>query len=157
MFLISLGRELIESHVAAREAAPSAAAVPETSDTYPGTTVRPEHLRRLIDDCFLYLSAEQRGEIFDALHAALLDPKNAAVRASMIEYFAQRALAVRAVQIRLAQLSTREKEALAAEFGKEVGSLPPEEQAKFGELLRKSLLPVPQDLNQLLLAAFDAR
>jgi hypothetical protein len=156
MFLIGMARELIESH-AARAPAPPAASVPETSDAYPGTVVRPGHLRRLIDECFLYLSAKQRGEIFDALHGALLDPKNAAVRGAMIEYFAHKALAVRAVQIRLAQLSTPEKEALAAEFGREVAALPPEEQAKFGELLRKSLLPVPQDLNQLLLAAFDAR
>ncbi len=36
-------------------------------------------------------------------------------------------------------------------------SLPAEDVAQLGSLLRNGLLPVPSDLNQLLLAAFDAR
>ena len=156
MFLFSMARELIENH-AARAPAANAAPMPDLSRVYPGTTVEPDHLRRLIDDSFLYLSDRQRAEIFDSLHAALSDPKNAAVRAPMIEYFASKALAVRAAQIRLSQLSWREKELLAAEFRKEIASLSAEEQAELGEVLRQGLLPVPSDLNQLLLAAFDAR
>ena len=35
-------------------------------------------------------------------------------------------------------------------------SLPAEEQTQLGELLRNHLLPIPGDLNQMLLAAFDA-
>ena len=99
----------------------------------------------------------QRREIFESLHAALADPKNAAVRAPMIEYFATRALTVREAQRRLSQLSTREKERLAGEFGREIASLSAAEQAQLGELLRKGLLPVPSDLNQLLLTAFESR
>ena len=75
----------------------------------------------------------------------------------MIEYFATKALTVRAAQIRLSQMSWREKELLAGEFKKEIGSLSAEDQTELGELLRSGLLPVPNDLNQLLLAAFDAR
>lgn len=156
MFLLSVAREMIEAH-ASRAAAPPAVPMPDMARVYPGTTVEPDHLRRLIDDSFLYLSGEQRREIFDALHAALSNPKNAAVRGAMIEYFAQKALTVRAAQIRLSQLSWREKELLAGEFRKEVAALSAEEQIQLGELLRQGLLPVPSDLNQLLLAAFDAR
>jgi len=157
MFLLGVARQMVESHVARSRAAPAPELVPETSRAYPGTSVEPEHLRRLIDDSFLYLSDGQRREIFDSLHRALSDPKNAAVRGAMIEYFATKALTVRAAQIRLSQMSWREKELLAGEFKKEIGSLSAEDQTELGELLRSGLLPVPNDLNQLLLAAFDAR
>ena len=50
-----------------------------------------------------------------------------------------------------------DKERMAAEFRKEISSLSDEDQTQLGELLRSGLLPVPSDLNQLLLAAFDAR
>lgn len=156
MFLLGMAREMIEAH-ASRAAVRSDAPMPDMARVYPGTAVEPDHLRRLIDDSFLYLSGEQRREIFDALHAALSNPKNAAVRGAMIEYFAQKALTVRAAQIRLSQLSWREKELLAAEFRKEIAPLSDEEKTHLGELLRQGLLPVPSDLNQLLLAAFDAR
>ncbi len=155
MFLLSVAREMVQAHAARTRAAP--AVVPDTSRDYPGTGVEPEHLRRLIDDSFIYLSDAQRKEIFDSLHEALMDPKNAAVRGTMIQYFAEKALTVRAAQLKLAQLSWRDKERLAAEFKKEISGLSDEDQTQLGELLRSGLLPVPSDLNQLLLAAFDAR
>ena len=123
---------------------------------YPGTLVEPDHLQRLINDSFHYLSDVQRKEIFDSLNEALADPKNAAMRGSMIDYFADKALTVRAAQLRLAELSWREKERLAADFGKELATLSADDKAQLGLLLRGGLLPVPTDLNQLLLAAFDA-
>jgi hypothetical protein len=156
MFVMSVARELIESQAARARAEPAAAA-PELPRVYPGTMVEPEHLRQLIDESFTYLSDGQRREIFESLNAALLEPKNAPMRASMIDYFADRAHAVRAAQLRLARLSRREKEQLAGEFRKELAAMPAEEQARVGELLRRGLLPVPGDLNQLLLAAFEER
>lgn len=157
MFLLSAARELVQAHAARVRAAPAPAVVPDTSRDYPGTGVEPEHLRRLIDDSFIYLSEAQRKEIFDSLHEALMDPRNAAVRGTMIQYFAEKALTVRAAQLKLAQLSARDKERLAAEFKKEIAGLSDEDQTQLGRLLRSGLLPVPSDLNQLLLAAFDAR
>lgn len=149
MFLLSAAREMIFK--AAREHA--AAEPPATVATYPGTVVQPADLKRLIDESFTYLSQGQRQEIFDSLHAALMDPKNAAVRASMIEYFAQRAIAVREAQDRLTKLSQQEKALLAADFRKQVAALPDEEAAQIVDLLRRNLLPVPSDLNEMLLAA----
>ena len=75
----------------------------------------------------------------------------------MIEYFADKALTIRAAQLQLAKLSWPEKERLASEFKSEVVTLSAEDQAQLGQLLRSGMLPVPSDLNQLLLAAFDAR
>ena len=158
MFLLSVAREMVEAHAARTRAAPAAPElVPDMERVYPGTAVEPEHLRRLIDDSFLYLDADQRKEIFGSMHEALSNPKNAAVRGAMLNYFAERALAVRAAQLQLSQLSARDKERLAAEFRKEISSLSDEDQTQLGELLRSGLLPVPSDLNQMLLATFDAR
>lgn len=157
MFLIGIAKEMVASQSSAPRPAAPAAPMPDFSKVYPGTQVEPETLRRLIDDSFLYLSDRQRGEIFDALNAALLDPRNAAVRGSMIEYFAEKALTVRAAQLKLAQLSWRDKERLAAEFKTDVATLKEEDQAQLEKLLRSGLLPVPSDLNQLLLAAFEDR
>jgi hypothetical protein len=157
MLLISLARQLAEAQSAKPRAAPTPEFIPDMSRVYPGTSVEPQHLKQLIDDSFVYLTASQRQEIFDSLNAALLDPKNAAVRGTMIEYFADKALTIRAAQQQLAKLPWSEKERLASEFKTEVASLSAEEQAQLGELLRKNMLPVPSDLNQLLLAAFEAR
>ena len=155
MLLIGVARDRIVAKAVETASNPEPQAGPEALSVYPGTTVQPDQLRRLIDDSFMYLSDRQRAEIFDTLHAELLKPKNAAVRAAMIEYFAEKALAVRVAQLRLARLSSGEKQRLADEFGREVAALPEREQRELGEVLRQGLLPVPYDLGQLLLAALE--
>lgn len=152
MFLLGFARNLLESH-AMRPRAPEAP--PPVPDTYPGTTVEPALLQRLIDDCFLYLSERQRREIFASLHESLMNPKNAAMRAPMIEYFATRALSVRAMQLRLAQLTDRDKRVLVNEFSKETQGLADDERTQLAGLLRDGLLPVPSDLGAMLLASLD--
>ena len=159
MFLLGIARQMVEAHAARSMsgAAPAPEVLRELPEVYPGTSVEPADLKRLIDDSFLYLSDAQRREIFDSMHAALLDPKNAAVRGAMLEYFADRAMTVRAAQLKLSQMSWSEKQRLAGEFKEELVSLSPEDRAELGKLLHSGLLPVPNDVNQLLLAAFDAR
>jgi hypothetical protein len=156
MLLLGVARDMIESHASKRDI-PAPAYVPDLAKVYQGTTVEPDHLRRLIDDSFPYLSDAQRKEIFASLNEALADPKNAAMRATLIQYFIERALTVRAAQMKLAEMSWREKQQLAGEFRKEIATLSDEDRAQLGELLRSGMLPVPTDLNQLLLAAFEAR
>ncbi|MDW8468485.1 MAG: hypothetical protein RML56_05200 [Burkholderiales bacterium] len=154
MLLFGIAREMVISHALQQPSrAPREASAPV--DVYPGTTVTPAQLRRLIDECFGYLSQAQREEIFAALHAAILEPRHAAIRASLIGYFAERALAVRALGERLAQLSAREKERIVEEFRAELGAMPAERRSELGEALRKRLLPVPEDLGQMLLAALE--
>lgn len=156
MLLLTIAREALFSaardYLASRESTP--APLPQT---YPGTTVEPAHVRRLVDEGFGYLTTAQRDEVFEAFHRHLMDPKNAAVRGPMIEYFAERAVAMRFAQERLARLSHAEKTALAADFRKEVAALPPEEAAQLATLLRKNVLPVPGDLNDMLLAVLSER
>ena len=149
MLLLGIAREMVFNAVRERLMAPSDPEPPPS--LYPGTTVEPAQLRKLIDDGFSYLSRGQREEVFDSLHASLMDPKNAGVRASMIEYFAERAMAMRAAQDRLASLSGSEKSRLADEFRQQVAELSPEETAQLAALLRRQVLPVPRDLNDMLL------
>jgi hypothetical protein len=156
MLLMSIARNMVTSHAQKPDSEKRLEVeVLEPSKFYPGTMVEPDHVRRLIDDSFLYLTDRQRQEIFDSLNAELMSPKNAAVRGAMLEYFIDRALVLRAAQLRLAQMSWSEKERMAREFKSELAALPPDDQAQIGELLRKRMLPVPGDLNQLLLATFD--
>ena len=155
MFLLSAAREVISA--AARAKRTPALPTPAVTTRYPGTAVEPEDIRRLIDECFTYLSDAQRGEIFDSLHAQLMNPKNAAVRGSMIEYFASRAAAVREAQLRLAKLSGPDRDRLVTEFKVAVAAMTPEDAGALATLLRQGVLPVPGDLNDQLLAAIDAR
>lgn len=157
MFLIGVARDIVTNHAASRNRPRPPDPMPDFGKVYPGTSVEPEHLRRLIDDSFLYLAPAQRAEIFEALHAHLLDPRNAAVRGTMIQYFAERALAVRAAQLQLQKMPWSDKQRMADEFRVEIATLGEEEQAQLRGLLREGLLPVPGDLNGLLLAAFEAK
>jgi hypothetical protein len=161
MFVFSVAREMMEANAARPPASKplpemGMASLPDFPKVYPGTMIEPAHLRQLIDDCFPYLSDSRRAEIFDALNAELLNPKNAPIRASMIDYFAEKAFAVRAAQQRLEKMSTKEKEFLAGEFKKEVAGLPPEEKARVTGLLREGLLPVPSDFNRMLLGTVES-
>jgi len=158
MFLLGVARDMILEHGEKRlpGAVPAPEYVPDMERVYKGTIIEPDQLRRVIDDSFPYLGGAQRKEIFDSLNAALADPKNAAVRGEMIQYFLDKALTVRAARIKLAELPWREKQRLAGEFKKEIATLSPEDKAQLSALLRNGMLPVPSDLNQLLLAAFDS-
>jgi hypothetical protein len=162
MFLLSFARNIIERQVEEslkRPLPPSGPVepMPDLGKVYPGTTVEPVIVRRLIDDSFIYLSAEQRKEIFDSLNKALLDPKTLPVRGEMIEHFARRALAVRAAQVRLSQLAPREKQMMAEEFKREIASVPDADLVPLLKVLEQGLLPVPSDLNQLFLTQLEAR
>ena len=152
-FLMSAAREIAASAIAkGAEAAASAPVASRPPVTYPGTAVEPDTLRRVIDDSFAYLSSAQRSEVFASLNEMLLDPKLGPTRATLIEYFLHKALAVRAAQIELGKLSYAEKERLAVQFRHETAELPEDERRQLTALLEQHLLPVPTDLNQLLLA-----
>ena len=156
MFLIGIAREMVIAHATNPRPAQPEVPLIDVTRVYPGTSVEPETLRRLIDDSFLYLGSAQRREIYDALHVALTDPRNAAVRGAMIEYFIEKALTIRAAQLQLAKMPWSEKQRMAVEFKSELAALSAEDRDQLGELLRRGLLPVPTDLNQLLLAAFES-
>ncbi|MBS0335323.1 MAG: hypothetical protein JSS40_00570 [Proteobacteria bacterium] len=152
VFFLMTAAKQIAAAASNYKPSPEALPQPAPATTYPGTAVEPETLRRVIDDSFVYLSSAQRAEIFESLNAMLLDPKLGPTRATMIEYFLHKALAVRAAQMELARLSDAEKQRLAGEFRQETAGLSDEDRKQLLGLLEQHLLPVPADLNQMLLA-----
>ena len=150
MFLLGMARDMAAKAIEEHLAKP----VPEP-ETYAGTTVQPAHLRQLIHDSFLHLSDDQREEIFQALNAELVKPENNTFRASIIEYFSQRALQVRIAHMQLSQLNSAQMQRLALEFRKEIRGMPEADLEQLRDTLQQGLLPVPADLSRLLLAQFD--
>jgi len=152
MLLFGIAREIMyeafQNSIKPRE--PSQEPLPQV---YPGTMVEPRKLRELIDESFFYLSERRRGEIFQSFHEELIKPKNALVRASMIQYFTERAFAVRSAIDRLSKLSEPEMRAVTAQFAAQVREMPPEERAQLRKVLDENLLPVPPDLNRMLSVA----
>lgn len=154
-FLMSAAREIASAAAARPAQEASLLPAPELNTTYPGTAVEPDKLRQIIDDSFGYLSSAQRREVFESLNELLLDPKLGPTRATLIEYFLHKALAVRAAQMELAKLSDADKRRLAAQFKEETAALSEPERQQLLGLLEHRLLPVPADLNQLLLAGLQ--
>jgi hypothetical protein len=150
MFLIGMARDMAAKAIEEHLSKPA----PEP-ETYGGTTVQPAHLRQLIHDSFLHLSDDQREEIFQALNAELVKPENNVFRASIIEYFSQRALQVRIAHMQLSQLNSSQMQQLAFEFRREIRGMPEAQMRELRGTLEQGLLPVPADLNRLLLAQFD--
>ena len=152
MFLFGMARELMHEGFVNSRKAPRPNDVP-LPVVYPGTAVEPARLRQLIDESFIYLSARRREELFLAFNDELIKPKNAAVRAAMIEYFAEHAFAVRAAMERLSKLHESEMRELAERFVDQARTLPEEERTQLRFVLSEGLLPVPPDLNAMLVVA----
>jgi hypothetical protein len=152
MILFGIAREIMyeafENSLKPR--APSQEPLPQV---YPGTMVEPRKLREQIDESFFYLSERRRAEIFQAFHEELIKPKNALVRASMIQYFSERAYAVRSAIDRLSKLTEPEMRAVTAQFATQVLEMKPEDRKQLRKVLDEGLLPVPPDLNRMLVAA----
>ncbi len=152
MFLFGMAREIMyEAFLNSRKPGPET--IEPLPEVYPGTMVEPRKLRELIDESFFYLSERRRAEIFQALHDEIIKPENAVVRASMIAYFAEHAVAVRRVMDRLSNLTESEMRQLSEQFVAQARTLPEAEREQLRKVLNEGLLPVPPDLNQRLVVA----
>lgn len=152
MFLFGMAREVMYDAFVNSQTQPQPNSEPLPA-VYPGTMVEPRKLRELIDESFYYLSERRREALFQVFNDELIKPKNALVRASMIQYFAEHALAVRNVIDRLSLLSEPEMRALSAQFADEARKLPEKEREQLRKVLDEGLLPVPPDLNHMLVVA----
>ena len=155
MFLIGMAREITYEAFATSQN-PRAPAEEPLPEVYPGTMVEPSKLRAMIDESFVYLSERRRDALFQAFHDELIKPQNAAVRASMIAYFTEHALAVRMVLQRLSKLTENEMRMLSAEFAVQARTLASDDRENLRKVLEEGLLPVPPDLNKMLVAEIRA-
>jgi hypothetical protein len=111
-------------------------------------------LRALIDEGFVQLSAAQRDEVFASLKRILADPQHAAARPVIIQELALKASATRQAHERLSRLTAAEKRTVAEQAREEYERMPVEERAQMLQVLRSGALPIPRDLNELILAEF---
>lgn len=130
----------------------SAARAPIVLPAPPSVEEETRQLRALIDDSFRYLDSEQRAEVHKSLVQVLADPKNAPVRAQAIAEFRRTADAVRKAYERLDRLSDEEKRRIASELGEALATVSTEEREQIETLVREGELPVPPDLNAMILA-----
>lgn len=160
LFLLKMLRDhvasaMIESTIDRFSAAPTQP--PLQSESLLGVYgVNEQQLRGLIDTGFAHLTLAQRDEVYDSLQRMLADPQYAAARPLIIQELAQKAAAVRGAHERLNALSAAEKRAIVADARAEYERLPPPERAQLLQVLQSRVVPIPRDLNDLILAEFSA-
>jgi hypothetical protein len=115
-----------------------------------------QELRALIDEGFVHLSSAQRSEVYAGVKRILSNPENAAMRPYLVQELAVKASAVRQAHEQLAKLSQAQKAALAAEARAEYEKLPPDERQQMFQVLQSGVVPLPRDLNDMILAEFGS-
>jgi len=113
-------------------------------------------LKALIDEGFVHLSARQREEVLGGVKRALADPKNAHLRPVIVQELAVKASTVRQAHEHLDRLSPDEKHAIATQAREEYEKLAPAERAQMLEVVQAGIVPIPRDLNALILAEFGS-
>jgi DNA-binding transcriptional regulator YdaS (Cro superfamily) len=112
-------------------------------------------LRRLIDEGFVHLSSAQRQEVFQSMRAMLLDPRNVNMADAMVADLAVKASAVRQAHDALQKLTPERKRRIAREARTEYEKMPPENREDLAGAIRARLVPMPDDLTDMILAEFD--
>lgn len=113
-------------------------------------------VRALIDDSFLHLSGAQRDAVFAGMKKVLNDPQHAQIRTQLVAEFTLKARAVREGYRNLDRLSDTEKRTLALQAKEEFRRLPAEQRHQLLEALQAGVLPMPHDLNEIMLAEFGS-
>ena len=113
-----------------------------------------QHVRALLDENFLHLTAAQRDEVFVSLQQILDDPQYRQDKPRLIAEFALKARAVRESYRGLDTLTYAEKKSLAAQAREEYRRLPAGERRQLLNILQSGTLPVPRDLREIMLAEF---
>ena len=157
MFVLGFAKNLIESSLQESKARPGAEAnvtVPEPAPVAKApSSMDQDDLRVLIDESFVYLSRSQRAELLAGLEKALADPANSAYREAILTQFVAVARQVQYTHGQLNRLSPEDKRALAERFAANFRTLSVEQQQALLEQLRLRALPLPTDLNDMMLAA----
>lgn len=113
-----------------------------------------EKLRALVNEGFVHLTAAQREEVFTSVKRALADPQHAAARPVIIQELALKASAVRQAHEHLNNLSHGDKRNIAVQAREEYVKLPEEERLQMIQVLQSGIVPIPRDLNDMILAEF---
>ena len=159
MFMLGFAKNLIESAIEENRAQQKPATVLAAPAPAPPAITKPpaemdaSDLRALVDDSFGYLGTAQRNELLAGLEQALSDPANGPYREQILTQFVNVARQVRFAHHQLDRLSDENKRALADRFAANYRTLPPEQQQALRQQLRARALPLPSDLNEMMLSA----
>lgn len=115
-----------------------------------------QRLRKVIDESFLHLSSEQRNAVFAAMQKVLNDPQNAQLSPQILAEFSLKARALRESYLQLDRLTYTQKKALVTQAREEFQRLPTEQRQRLRDVLQSGMLPVPRDLNEIMLAEFGS-
>lgn len=159
MFFLGFAKNVIESHLEANAARTPPSLPPAPQPPLPAVAFKApaamtsEDLRLLVNDSFAYLGRQQRAEILAGLEKALADPALAGQRETILAEFMSVARQVGFTHRQLDRLSGVQKRALVEQFAANYRSLPPEQQRQLLEQLRLRALPLPADLNDMMMTA----
>jgi hypothetical protein len=115
-----------------------------------------QRLRAVIDESFLHLTSEQRNAVFTGMQKILNDPQHAHNKPMIVAEFAIKAIAIRDGYRVLDRLSVTEKRQLAVQARNEFKRLPAGERRQMLDALQSGALPMPRDLNAIMLAELGA-
>jgi len=156
MFLLGFAQNLISSAIEAHEAGPNSPATVPMAVIKPPASMDEADLRALVDESFVYLTRAQRAELLAGLDKALSDPANTAQREAILTEFVNVARQIQFTHRQLNRLSDEQKRTVASRFADHFRSLTPEHQQAMLERLRLHALPLPADLNEMMLAELAA-
>jgi hypothetical protein len=115
-----------------------------------------QHVRLLLDNYFLHLTANQRDAVMADMHKILTDPAHAKDKAQIVAEFSLAAREVRDSYVRLDKLSSGEKRMLVGQAKEEFRRLPAVEREEMIAVLKQGTLPLPRDLTDSMLAEFNS-
>ena len=113
-------------------------------------------LKALIDESFAYLAAHQRAAVYEGVMRIVSDPQYATSKPQIIAEFRIKATTVRETYRTLDRLSRAEKLALVSQARDQYCKLPGEQQQELLAAVRSGMLPIPRDLNELIIAEFSS-
>jgi len=157
MFVLGFAKNLLDSHLEAQAKRPAPLPLnplpPLPAIAYKShKTMTNDDLRALVEDSFTYLSREQRVELLSGLEKTLGDPALAVHRESILGEFVTVARQVGFTHRQLDRLSGAQKQAIADQFVANYCSLSANDQQTLMQQLRQRALPLPSDLNEMMLA-----
>jgi len=161
MFVLGFAKNMIESHLEANARKPAPLPLnplpplPAIAYKAPATMTN-DDLRALVEDSFAYLDRAQRAELLSGLEKTLSDPVLAAHRAAILGEFVAVARQVGFTHRQLDRLSSTQKRMLAEQFAANYRGLPATDQQALMQQLRQRALPLPSDLNEMMLTQLAA-
>ena len=130
--------------------------VPGMPPSLPPGATESERLRALIDESFVHLTPQQRGELYASFMKIVNDPANAAQRQVLIAEFTIQANNLRDAHRILGQMSDADMRGVVAQARREYEKLPAEQREQMLQVLRRGIPGVPRSLNEMMLVEFSS-